>query len=268
MDTRLQQSLFANTGHYKGDIDGDAGPMTMKAVDIIEHNGGFKWDGWSKSRRLIAAAQVVLTALGYEPGTIDGLEGNNTREALTSFQTKEVTGKPVLIERIPGPDYAPTAGQSEWPLQRDMDSFYGKPGNVECTAGKCFLPFPFQIAWDASQHVTSVSCHRKVATALTGIFKETANHYGRDLMEAYGLMLFGGCYSLRKMRGGSSWSVHAYGAAVDIDPDNNQLRWGRDRARFAKEEYQPFWKIVEAHGAVSLGRAANMDWMHFQFARL
>ena len=33
-------------------------------------------------------------------------------------------------------------------------------------------------------------------------------------------------------------------------------------------EYAAFWQFVEAEGAVSLGRARDYDWMHFQFATL
>ena len=68
------------------------------------------------------------------------------------------------------------------------------------------------------------------------------------------------------MRGGSRKSTHAWGIAVDLDPENNRLRWGCDRALFARNEYKAFWEIVEDHGATSLGRSANYDWMHFQFA--
>jgi len=53
-----------------------------------------------------------------------------------------------------------------------------------------------------------------------------------------------------------------------MDPDNNQLKWGKDRASFAKPVYNDYWKIVEAEGATSLGRSRNFDWMHFQFADL
>ena len=70
------------------------------------------------------------------------------------------------------------------------------------------------------------------------------------------------------MRGAKTWSMHAYGIAVDLDPERNQLKWGRDKAVFARPEYVPFWNIVESEGATSLGRARNYDWMHFQFANL
>ena len=49
----------------------------------------------------------------------------------------------------------------------------------------------------------------------------------------------------------------------DIDPDNNQLKWGRDRASFAKPVYDKFWNIVENEGWNSLGRTKNYDYMHF-----
>jgi len=78
------------------------------------------------------------------------------------------------------------------------------------------------------------------------------------------LDLFGGCLNVRKMRGGSSWSMHSWGIAVDLDPDKNQLTWGKDRASFAKSEYDPFWKIVADEGWTSLGKAENRDWMHFE----
>ena len=79
---------------------------------------------------------------------------------------------------------------------------------------------------------------------------------------------FGGCLNVRKMRGGSAWSIHSWGAAIDIDPDRNQLKWGKDKAFLARSEYEPFWKIVEAEGWTSLLRARNFDAMHIQAANL
>jgi hypothetical protein len=93
-------------------------------------------------------------------------------------------------------------------------------------------------------------------------------HYGPDKVRQLGLDLFGGCLNVRKMRGGSAWSMHSWGIAFDFDPDRNQLKWGRDRAVFARPEYQKWWELWEEEGAVSLGRARNFDWMHVQFASL
>jgi hypothetical protein len=66
------------------------------------------------------------------------------------------------------------------------------------------------------------------------------------------------------MRGGSSWSVHSFGAAIDFLPDENQLKWGKDKASLARPEYEAFWEIWENEGWMSLGRRKNYDWMHVQ----
>ena len=109
-------------------------------------------------------------------------------------------------------------------------------------------------------------------TFLSAIIKKSAIRKlyrgGEERFRALRLDRFGGCYNYRPMRGGSALSTHAWGAAVDLDPERNQLTWGADKAAFAAPEYEAFWQIVEAHGAVSLGRSRNRDWMHFQFARL
>ena len=70
------------------------------------------------------------------------------------------------------------------------------------------------------------------------------------------------------MRGGSSWSMHSWGIAVDIDPDRNQLNMNRKEATLAKPVYDKFWQFVYDEGAISLGIERDYDWMHFQFARL
>lgn len=66
------------------------------------------------------------------------------------------------------------------------------------------------------------------------------------------------------MRGGTQWSTHSWGIAVDFDPARNRLRWGRDHAAFAHPIYNEWWRCWEEEGWVSLGRRRNFDWMHIQ----
>jgi hypothetical protein len=166
-----------------------------------------------------------------------------------------------------GADMAVKRAVFESPPRARIEAVFGAPGGPKCTAGRVVLPFPFLIAWDKSQAVSRFSCHSLVAAPLTSIYAEAAAHYGRVAFKELGLHLFGGCFNYRPMRGGSQLSTHAWGVAVDHDPERNQLRWGRDRARLAKPDAEAFWNIVEGHGAVSLGRARNFDWMHFQFVQ-
>ena len=179
------------------------------------------------------------------------------------FGARTLAASMALLPDALQPSPAPVRA---WPRQSDVAGFYGPAGAPACTAGSVVLPFPFPLAWDDSQRVTRFSCHIKVAASLMAIFHDAAKHYGEDEFRRLKLDRFGGCYNYRAMRGGTSLSMHSWGIAVDLDPINNQLKWTRDRATFAEPAYGPFWAIVEGHGATSLGRTKNYDWMHIQFA--
>jgi hypothetical protein len=199
----------------------------------------------------------IQAALGLP---VDGKRGPVTTAAI--LEAADEGRVSILPARVDAP--APQA----WPNQSGVTAFYGPAGGPAATAGRCILPFPFVTAWPPFARIKQFSCHAKVAAALTGIFADAATHYGEKEFRRLRLDRFGGCYNYRKVRGGTALSMHSWGIAVDLDPENNQLAWGRDKASFAKPEYEPFWKIVEAAGATSLGRVRNYDWMHFQFANL
>lgn len=154
------------------------------------------------------------------------------------------------------------------PTRAAIVQVFGEAAGPDCTAGRCTLPMPFELAWDTSQKLMSFACHRLLSDVLTSIFDQAFRHYGETQFNLLDLDQFGGCFAHRAMRGGTSLSVHSWGAAVDLDPKRNQLKWGRDKAAFARPDYEAWWQIVEAHGAFSLGRVQNRDWMHFQFVQV
>ncbi len=156
--------------------------------------------------------------------------------------------------------------QCFFPQQKDVPKFYGRL--MGKNQGKVVLPYRMKLAWDTSKFISRFSCHKKVVAPLKAIFEDVLTHYGLEEIQRLRLDLFGGCLNVRKMRGGSSYSMHSWGIAVDLDPARNKFRWDSRRASFAKKEYTTFWEIVEKHGATSLGRERDFDWMHFQFARL
>ena len=139
---------------------------------------------------------------------------------------------------------------------------YGKPGESQLTTIK--LPYTMRIAWDTKTTVKTIRCHKLVANQLTAIFGEILAHYGIAEIQRLGIDLFGGCYNFRQMRGGSDWSRHSWGIAIDLDPERNQLKWGKDKAQFAKPEYKAMIDIFYKNGFISLGRERNYDWMHFE----
>lgn len=157
---------------------------------------------------------------------------------------------------------------SAWPARADVEAFFGPAGGPACTAGSVDLPFALVIAWDPTQRITRLSCHKLVAAPLTRIYAASAAHYGEARFRALRLDQWGGCYNFRQTRGGTRLSTHAWGIAVDTDPARNGLRDGRDKATLDGPEYDAWWRIWEAEGAISLGRARNFDWMHAQFCGL
>lgn len=141
---------------------------------------------------------------------------------------------------------------------------YGKPNQEGSYLVTIKLPYPMRLAWDTKTVVTRMRCHEKVADEFTAVFNEILRVYGLDQIRALGIDLFGGCFNFRKMRGGSNWSRHSWGVAIDLDPSRNKLRESKKTARFARPEYKKMIDIFYNHGFESLGIEKDYDWMHFQ----
>jgi len=153
----------------------------------------------------------------------------------------------------------------EWPKetpdQKEIFDFFGDPGENQVLLD---LPFPMRISWAIDKRINRFYCHEKVRENFLRIYKAVLAHYGYEEIKRLRLDIWGGCFNIRKKRGGNTYSLHSWGIAIDTDPINNQLTWGRDKARLARPDYDKFWEIVEAEGFTSLGRKQNFDWMHFQ----
>lgn len=263
MSMRNAQTVLAAYGYYRGAIDGKNGPMSLAAARAVFRKGVKpKTAGWSDDRLVVAAAQILVGVR-----VVDGYWGHNTEGAFEAWSAAR-TGKPAPA-RPAGTPTPSTPSNAAWPLERDLESFYGAPGdgNAQNTAGKVVFPFAFRLDWALDQSVRSFNCHAKAAPAFQAVFDEATRHYGETQYRALGLDRFAGCYNPRRKRGGSSWSTHAWGIAVDLYAGPNALRTKRPDALFSKPDYEPFWRIVEAQGLVSLGRQSDFDWMHFQAAR-
>ena len=141
---------------------------------------------------------------------------------------------------------------------------YGKPNQAGSYLVSIKLPFPMRLAWDKNTIVKTMRCHKLVANQLTAIFTDILSTYGIAKIQELGIDLFGGCFNFRQMRGGSDWSRHSWGIAVDLDPERNQLKETSKTARFARPEYKQMIDIFYKHGFVSLGREKGYDFMHFE----
>jgi len=141
---------------------------------------------------------------------------------------------------------------------------YGVPSENPKYLVTLQLPYPMRLSWDKKVKVTKITCHKLVADNFKLIFKEMLNYYGYEKIVELGIDLYGGCFNFRKMRGGSDYSRHSWGIAIDLDPELNLLKETSKTARFARPEYKPMIDIFYKYGFVSLGIEKNYDWMHFE----
>ena len=265
------QRFLAKTGFYKGEIDGIEGTATKNATAVllfrlqdksyIPTYDGLKPTAFARDlsaanygRQRLAVAQVLLFSHGFYTGLIDGKAGPGYRYAVEQWQNY-LRGVDTVTS------ISPTAPVAPWPGYPDIAEFYGDPGTGHTLME---LPYPMRIAWDLDDEIHRITIHKKCAESAKSALKDVLLVYGVDEIRRLKLDLFGGCYNNRNMRGGTRKSVHAYAAAIDFAPEQNQLRWGMDRAIFAQRHYDEWWKAWESRGWVSLGRERNYDWMHVQ----
>lgn len=140
---------------------------------------------------------------------------------------------------------------------------FGRPGAYNLVSIK--LPYRMKVAWDLTQTVGSIQCHKLIAKPLLAVFEDLLKEYGLVEIQKLGIDLYGGCYNFRQMRGGTSWSHHSWGIAIDLDPARNLLRETSRTARFARPEYKKMIDIFYKHGFVNLGVEKNYDFMHFEY---
>jgi hypothetical protein len=260
MREKLAQKILKDAGLYKETIDGDFGKLSKEAA----HNFYNFPTSWRTERLVTGVIQVAAIRASIKVGEIDGRWGNMTQDAYEQLLKKDGLN-------VKRPSVSQTVDvkkrYNNWPKQdfKSMVKFYGAVGTNQTSLQ---LPYEMVLAWDLDTKVSKITCHEKVHDSLERILKNTLDHYGLISIKELRLDRFGGVLNVRKMRGGSSWSIHSWGAALDLDPDRNQLRWGKDKAFMARPEYDPFWKIVEAEGWTSLGQARNMDFQHIQAANL
>ena len=117
------------------------------------------------------------------------------------------------------------------------------------------LPFPLTLSWDHSRSVQRMTCHTKLSATFADTFSR---------IQSAGLQLkitgFGGCFSFRPQRTGGKLSTHAWGIAIDLNPESNAQGTAGD---------------MDA-GLVAIFKQAGFSWggewqgkvrdpMHFQF---
>ena len=117
------------------------------------------------------------------------------------------------------------------------------------------LRFPLTLSWDHSRRVERITCHKLIVSILDKVFESILRAGLQSSIAS-----FGGCYSFRLQRLGTRLSAHAWGIAIDLNPESNQ----QGTAGYMDQ------KIVELFadaGFVWGGgwQGRRRDPMHFQF---
>ena len=184
--------------------------------------------------------------------TVDGIAGKNTWAAIA----KAIGVSTPTV----------TTTTSNMPTQAQVragTSIFGKPG-VESNLVN--IKPAYQLYYCGTP-VKTIRVHKAIADRVEAALKEILAHYGTAEIKRLGLDQYSGSYNYRKSTGGSSLSMHAWGIALDFAAEKNTYAMKKPQASLSHPDCEMWWKIWEKHGAVSLGREKNIDWMHLQFAK-
>lgn len=191
-----------------------------------------------------ATIRRIQQHLGLAP---DGIIGPITLQALT---------RALKLESPPA-----------WPTQAQVRrgiSIFGSPG---CEQNLVSIIPAYQLYFEGKP-VRSIRVHKLIAGHVNDALAEIQAHYGAEEIHRLGFDDYGGSYNYRPTATGKSLSMHAWGIALDFAPRANAYALKSPRASLSHPDCDAWWQIWEKHGAVSLGRERNYDWMHLQFARL
>lgn len=182
--------------------------------------------------------QKIQKKIGATP---DGDWGPKSRLACTSY----------LKSLMPSPNPWPKSDTAS------LRAFYGEPGD-ERNLVMIDLPFPM---FYGCQRVTRTRVHRKCAASLFRVLTAIRSRIEafpdiRDEAEDYG-----GIYNNRNKRGGTSKSLHAWGAAIDLDADDNSFR---DSWPMKSDMPLEIMEEFAREGWKSAGAFWGFDAMHFE----
>jgi hypothetical protein len=242
----VQRELSEQTG-IKLSIDGIVGKRTQTVLLYIDQIPS----EWPIRRKIIGYFQYLCATEAINAGPIDGYIGPQTDAAYNQY-----------VDDKSG-EWVPWRTDEEEDAN-DMIKYYGKRGTNQT---KVHVPYTLKLAWNKTQKINKFTCHEKVADSILRVLNRVLDYYDTRI-SSLGLDLFGGCLNVRKKRGGTTWSTHSWGVAIDWDPARNQLKWNHTKANFANPEYDKWFQLWEDEGWASMGRIRDYDWMHISAVQI
>lgn len=175
-------------------IDGEFGPNTERAVKQAQHILGIDEDGIAGPKTLAGLSEFLKTVSPPIDPPHEGEEAAASKEHPAKTRTEAVNR------------YGAIAG-GVWPLEDRWLVYVPVPEDL-------------QHVWivDGKTPLTRIRCNKDMEKPLI-----QAMHNIIDRGLAHELKSFDGCFNIRNVRGSSGISCHAYGLAIDINYDGNEL---------------------------------------------
>lgn len=148
-------------------------------------------------------------------------------------------------------------------LARSSTTIFGRHGvDGGYTPPQKTITLPFTVFYEGSP-VQQLHPHAAVADSFLEAFANLATEFPSEgERQAAGISIYDGLYNPRLMRGSSStWSMHAWAIAIDIDAEDNMLKM-----HWPTQASMPFG-VIECFtraGFWSLGGMEERDAMHFE----
>lgn len=152
------------------------------------------------------------------------------------------------------------------PTQAEVRSGKSIFGHVGCEERLVNIVPPYPLYYYGTK-VKTIRVHELIADSVLGALRDVLDYYGLKKIQELGLDQYSGSYNFRKTTAGASYSMHAWGIALDFAAENNSYHQHKPDASLSVPECEKWWEIWESYGAVSLGRERDVDWMHLQFAK-
>lgn len=184
--------------------------------------------------------QVQLWVNGCYDGALDGISGRLTRAGREKYKelTDPVETYPRKIRLMrPSECTLHLNGAPAAPV------YIEQLDGVPCCGSKC---------------KGTIRCNERVAVDLVAIFRDIEHAGLLDRIVSYD-----GCYVYRNVRGGSTLSMHARGAAIDLNAAWNEM--GRKPARVGEKGcVAELVSIFRQYGWLWGGNFTRCDAMHFE----
>src|SRR5512143_336902 len=150
----------------------------------------------------------------------------------------------------------------KWPHDdtESLTAFYGRPGTQ---SNLVLVKPPWRMTYEG-RPIKGVQIHRKCAESLKRVFDDIAEQVDNDWSQLPpGAVKFSGSYNYRRIRGSSRVSTHAFGAAVDLDAEDNPMNSRGDKGTMSPIVINAFKREGWFWGGDFKSRK---DPMHFQAA--